>query len=154
MLRVIDEKGLSFGYKCSECLSDVAICDTICENCGRELVYPYFMPSTAWWERHEIEAREKARRDALDITIALIWARGTDWRDLQAPLNRFLNTEKAETSWKKKMMSLLTGSRVEMKNWEPKEVYPYFGNKLLNADDIKRIESQLPITLIDEKYLS
>lgn len=96
MLRVIDQDGKSVGYKCSECLNDVMIHDTVCESCGRELVYPYFMPSTIWWDKHTPEERKIAREHAFDITVALVIARGTDWRDVQAPFNRFLGGEHAE----------------------------------------------------------
>lgn len=96
MLRVIDENEKTVGYKCSECLSDVVVCNTVCRSCGRELVYPYFMPSTAWWARNGPEERERVRREALDITIALVKERGTDWRDIQAPFNRFLGGDHAD----------------------------------------------------------
>ncbi len=190
MLRVINESSETIGYKCSECLGDVIVCDTVCESCGRELVYPYFMPSTIWWERHTLEEREVARKNALDITIALVVQRGTDWRDLRAPFNRFLGGEHADRyvaenvgeviveeidermrSRERKASDLFKKERVirldvkdeikkekedllrEQTLWQPKEEYPY-ASKFFTLEDIKRLEEELPPTLVHEEYLS
>lgn len=90
MLRIVDKDEKTIGYECSECRTVLLADEAVCENCGRALNYSGLMPSTKRWERLNTQEREKDRENAFQLTVAIVRAYGSDWRDLMSPFHRFI----------------------------------------------------------------